>query len=175
MWAVRPARDWLSSRDRWTCQWDEHTGKKEQKHSSSMSFYVGCHRKAWPRYRVGLPNSNDLIKKCPSQLCPAVWVLVNSRCSQVGSHDQPPQAVLSLTTILTGSAVPHCLSRFVVMTGAKHPGTNVWHAWRKSLIPTWAQDLTWRCYKYVSWILVLSLFDWEKLSHVPGTFILEGS
>lgn len=36
-----------------------------QKLSSSMSFYVGCHQKAWPRFRVGLPTSNAPIKKIP--------------------------------------------------------------------------------------------------------------
>jgi hypothetical protein len=33
--------------------------------------------------KVGLPTSNDLIKKRnPSQVYPTTWVLVNSRCSQ---------------------------------------------------------------------------------------------
>ena len=38
---------------------------KHTKASFSVSFYVGCHQKAWPRFRVGLPTSNGPIKKIP--------------------------------------------------------------------------------------------------------------
>lgn len=32
---------------------------------SSMSFHTGCHQELWPRIRVGLPASNNLIKEIP--------------------------------------------------------------------------------------------------------------
>lgn len=40
---------------------------------SSVSFYLSCHQKAPPTFRVGLPASNTLTKKIPtgvpSSLC----------------------------------------------------------------------------------------------------------
>lgn len=42
---------------------------------------------------MGLPTSNDLIKKNPSQVYPDVWVLVNSRCGQVDNQEYPSQDV----------------------------------------------------------------------------------
>lgn len=47
---------------------------------SSMSIERRCSQMVWPRLRVGLLTSNDPIKKHGSQVCPAVWILVDSRC-----------------------------------------------------------------------------------------------
>jgi hypothetical protein len=48
----------------------ESEGKQAKKQTPppSMSFYVGCHSRVWPRFRVGLPTSYDPIKKNPSQV-----------------------------------------------------------------------------------------------------------
>lgn len=34
---------------------------------SSLSFDVGCCQEVWPRFRAGLPNSDNPIKKTPHQ------------------------------------------------------------------------------------------------------------
>lgn len=42
----------------------------------------GCYyKKVWSRFRVGLPTSTIPLIKSPSQMCPAVCALFNSRCS----------------------------------------------------------------------------------------------
>lgn len=43
----------------------ESEGKQAKSESFLLlgPFYVGCHQKEWPRFRVGLPTSNDPIKK----------------------------------------------------------------------------------------------------------------
>lgn len=48
---------------------DELASKSEGKQAkgkkvlSSVSFYVGRLQKVWPRFREGLPTSNDPVKK----------------------------------------------------------------------------------------------------------------
>lgn len=49
--------------DRWTCQSARGQAGKKQMLPSSLSFYVGCHPKAQPRFREGLLTSNDPINK----------------------------------------------------------------------------------------------------------------
>ena len=38
---------------------------KQAKSKEPVFFKVGCHQKAWPRFRMGLSASNNLIKKIP--------------------------------------------------------------------------------------------------------------
>ena len=45
--------------------------------------YLYCRRY---KLKVGLPTSNDLIKKNPSQMYAAAWALVNSIRSQVDNQ-----------------------------------------------------------------------------------------
>lgn len=59
-------------------------------------LYTGRHQKVWatwkdppskdPFQRLGLLISTDLVKKTHSQVYPASWVLVNSRCNQVDNQ-----------------------------------------------------------------------------------------
>lgn len=41
--------------------------RQRAKLPSSMAFYVGCHQGVWPRFRAGLPISNNPIEKTPHQ------------------------------------------------------------------------------------------------------------
>lgn len=41
--------------------------------SSSTSFYMGCRRRLWPRFRVSVPASNNLIKELHYQKHPPAW------------------------------------------------------------------------------------------------------
>lgn len=50
--------------------------------------WSGCKMKT---QKVGLPISNDLIEKNLSQVYPAAWVLVDSRCGQVDNQEEPSQ------------------------------------------------------------------------------------
>jgi hypothetical protein len=64
----------------------ESEGKQAKSESFLLlgPFYVGCHQKEWPRFRVGLPTSNDPIKKNFLHLHPTTCLfLVNFRCSQI--------------------------------------------------------------------------------------------
>lgn len=52
----------------------------------SVSLYLGCHQKVLPTFRVGLTNSNNLVKTNPHRRSTqAAWVLADSRCGQVDS------------------------------------------------------------------------------------------
>lgn len=57
---------------------------REQKSSSSKSFYVGCHQEV-PSH---LKRSNQ---ENPTWACPAAGVLTDSRCCQVDDQDWPSQ------------------------------------------------------------------------------------
>ncbi|KAM7318227.1 hypothetical protein ACRRTK_022964 [Alexandromys fortis] len=48
----------------------------------------GSSRLKRSRLRVGLPTLNAVIKKNPSQMYPATWVLAHSRCSQPDNQGQ---------------------------------------------------------------------------------------
>lgn len=37
---------------------------------STMSIYIGCHQKVWPRLRTGPLTSNNPVKKSLAQVCP---------------------------------------------------------------------------------------------------------
>jgi hypothetical protein len=73
-------------------------GGKESKLPFSMSFIQAASRSCGPDYgwifpglrselEVGLPTSNELIKRNPSQLCLAICLFVNSSCSLVDSPE----------------------------------------------------------------------------------------
>jgi hypothetical protein len=49
---------------------------------SFLLHLLDCHQKAWFRFRVDLPTSNDPIKKNSSQACPAAWEFISSRYTQ---------------------------------------------------------------------------------------------
>lgn len=83
---------------------------------SSMSIERRCSQMVWPRLRVGLLTSNDPIKKHGSQVCPAVWILVDSRyrwVDNLGSHHK-----LSVWHIITS---PYVIFSFQMKT---KPGYN---------------------------------------------------
>lgn len=47
-------------------------GKPTTKVFSSLTFYIGCHQKVYPKFRVGLPNLNDAIYKV-FHMCAQLW------------------------------------------------------------------------------------------------------
>lgn len=49
--------------------YNQSEGKKAEQKLPPMSFYVGCHHKAWPRFRVDFPTFDDQIPHiCCAQL-----------------------------------------------------------------------------------------------------------
>lgn len=44
---------------------------------SKTSFYLRCYWKVPPTYRMGLPISNNEIKKTPLQACQVIYLLVD--------------------------------------------------------------------------------------------------
>jgi hypothetical protein len=48
--------------------------KKNQKTKTFSVLYIGCRQEAWPRFRMGLPTSDDLTSKNPLEVYPATWV-----------------------------------------------------------------------------------------------------
>lgn len=70
---------------------------------------------------MDLPNSNDSIKKNPSQVFPAPWVLVNSRSRQVDSKNNGHTYILSIydeNQLFVQVYLPHS---FLVSGGLKLP------------------------------------------------------
>ena len=86
---------------------NESKQAKTQQASFFCALYVDCQQNVWSRFKdgsshfkdnglkVGLPTSNDLIKtkrkkeRNPSEVYPAIWVLVNARCSQIDNQEYP--------------------------------------------------------------------------------------
>lgn len=79
-WALIPVRTGLASR----------VGEADKAQLPSHPFHR-LHEKVWPRFKVDLPTSDDLINKNLSQACPAAWVLVNSRCGQADNQEELSQ------------------------------------------------------------------------------------
>lgn len=78
---------------------DELPRDSESKQAKSRSFLLPCPcqwaaTRRWPRLRMNLPTSNDLIKNNSSQVGPVVWVLAYCRCSHVDNHHSRPKAVM---------------------------------------------------------------------------------
>lgn len=44
------------------------------------ALFIGCHWEVWYRFEVGLPTSNDPLKKNSTQVYPAFCMTVNLRC-----------------------------------------------------------------------------------------------
>ena len=63
------------------------TESKQAKKTQASFFhvlYIGYRRTVWLRSKVDPPTSE---KQNPSQMCSAIWVLVNSRCCQVDGEE----------------------------------------------------------------------------------------
>lgn len=88
---LKPVKECFSSRTDKLASKSEGKQSKNQALPSSMSSYMGYYQRVWPRVRMDFLTSNELDlrsvfltevflnKKNPSQVCPAVWVLINSR------------------------------------------------------------------------------------------------
>lgn len=81
-----PAKECLSNRVDDLASESEGKRAKPKKLPSSLSFYVGCHQKVRPTFKVGLLTSNDQSRKSLTGV-PATGVLADSRCGQVDSQD----------------------------------------------------------------------------------------
>lgn len=66
----------------------EREGKEAQSKGSLFHLLLcGLPLKTKLSFRVGLPTSSKPMDKNPSLVCPAAWVLVDSRCCQVDTQD----------------------------------------------------------------------------------------
>lgn len=57
------------------------------------SLYIGCQQKVWPRYKMGLPRSNDPIKK-NIQVYQDAWVPDDFICCQVEKQEVQSQVLI---------------------------------------------------------------------------------
>lgn len=66
---------WISSsrRNELVDSKGKHTKIKVSFFFSSISFYLGCHQEVVPKFSVGLPTSNNLLKKIPHR---SAWHLL---------------------------------------------------------------------------------------------------
>lgn len=58
---------------------------QKEKLPSSLSFSADCHQKAWLRFRVGLPASNNLMERTLAG-APGAWTLAGSLMSKITLH-----------------------------------------------------------------------------------------
>lgn len=81
-----------------------------------MSFYVGCYKKEWARFRVYLPTSDNPSKNIFSQECLAALAWFDSICSQVDRQDKASwEGIIYLDPVSEDSFSPRCLGRLSQM------------------------------------------------------------
>ena len=77
----------LWQQNRWTYHQRKASRKKSKTFFLCDLFFVDCHQKVWPRFKMGFSTSNDPIKAILHRHAQQIRFLVDSKCIQVDNPD----------------------------------------------------------------------------------------